>query len=69
MPPVKAAYLISSVGHSLQFISYYHPVDFVRAMLTPPDSIVDWVKQSVPAVGAGWYPQVLLESASLAPSS
>ena len=69
MTPVKTADLISSVGASLQFISYYHPVDFVQAMLTPPDSIVDWVKQSLPAVGAGWYPQVSLESASVAPSS
>ncbi len=30
------------------------------AMLTPADSIVEWVKQTVPSMGAGWCPPGLL---------
>ncbi|MEJ2475347.1 MAG: fumarate hydratase, partial [Desulfobacterales bacterium] len=30
------------------------------AMLTPADSIVDWVKKTVPAMGAGWCPPGIL---------
>lgn len=30
------------------------------AMLTPADSIVDWVTQTVPAMGAGWCPPGML---------
>ena len=30
------------------------------AMLTPADSIVDWVKQTVPLMGAGWCPPGIL---------
>jgi len=30
------------------------------AMLTPADSIVDWVKNTVPAMGAGWCPPGIL---------
>lgn len=32
MTTIKAADLVSSVADSLQFISYYHPIDFVQAM-------------------------------------
>lgn len=32
MTTIKAADIVSSVADSLQFISYYHPVDFVQAM-------------------------------------
>jgi hypothetical protein len=32
MAPIKAEDFITSIADSLQYISYYHPVDFVRAM-------------------------------------
>ncbi len=32
MSIIKTEYFVNSIADSLQFISYYHPVDFVQAM-------------------------------------
>ena len=36
MTVIKQDDLIQSVADALQFISYYHPVDFIQAMHTRP---------------------------------
>jgi fumarate hydratase class I len=32
MPTIKRADLVQSVADALQFISHYHPVDYIRAL-------------------------------------
>src|SRR5258706_13728485 len=32
MPPIKRTDLVQSVADALQFISYYHPADYIRAL-------------------------------------
>jgi len=32
MPPIQQEHFIQSIADAFQFISYYHPVDFIRAM-------------------------------------
>ena len=39
MRTIKKADFIDSIADSLQFISYYHPVDFVKAMLKTTSDI------------------------------
>jgi fumarate hydratase class I len=55
MSTIKQEDLISSVAEALQFISYYHPVDFIRAMRQA------WEKEESPAAKAA-LTQVLVNS-------
>jgi fumarate hydratase, class I len=55
MSVVKQEDLIQSVADALQFISYYHPVDFIRAMRAA------WEKEESPAAKAA-LTQVLVNS-------
>ncbi|MEQ8857514.1 MAG: fumarate hydratase [Pseudomonadales bacterium] len=53
--PIRQQDLIQSVADGLQFISYYHPVDFIRAMREA------WEKEESPAAKAA-LTQVLVNS-------
>jgi len=55
MTVIKQEDLIQSVADALQFISYYHPVDFIRAMREA------WEKEESPAAKAA-LTQVLVNS-------
>jgi fumarate hydratase class I len=55
MATIKQEDLIQSVADALQFISYYHPVDFIRAMREA------WEKEESPAAKAA-LTQVLVNS-------
>ncbi|NND53482.1 MAG: fumarate hydratase, partial [Gammaproteobacteria bacterium] len=55
MSTIKQDDLINSVAEALQFISYYHPVDFIRAMREA------WEKEESPAAKAA-LTQVLVNS-------
>ena len=55
MTLIKQEDLISSVADALQFISYYHPVDFIRAMRGA------WEREEAPAAKAA-LTQVLVNS-------
>jgi len=55
MPAIKQEDLISSVADALQFISYYHPVDFIRGMREA------WEREESPAAKAA-LTQVLVNS-------
>ncbi|MFT5138888.1 MAG: fumarate hydratase class I [Lysobacterales bacterium] len=52
---IKQEHLIQSVADALQFISYYHPVDFIRAMRAA------WEREESPAAKAA-LTQVLVNS-------
>ncbi|MCB1684878.1 MAG: fumarate hydratase, partial [Pseudomonadales bacterium] len=52
---IKQEDLIQSVADALQFISYYHPVDFIRAMRSA------WEREEAPAAKAA-LTQVLVNS-------
>ena len=53
--PIKQDDVIQSVADALQFISYYHPVDFIRAMREA------WEKEESPAAKAA-LTQILVNS-------
>lgn len=55
MTVIKQEHLIQSVADALQFISYYHPVDFIRAMVEA------YEKERSPAAKAALQ-QVLVNS-------
>ncbi len=55
MAMIKTEDVIQSVADALQFISYYHPVDFIRAMREA------WEKEESPAAKAA-LTQVLVNS-------
>jgi len=55
MTVIKQEHLIQSVADALQFISYYHPVDFIRAMRSA------WEREESPAAKAA-LTQVLVNS-------
>ncbi|MEZ5557871.1 MAG: fumarate hydratase [Pseudomonadales bacterium] len=55
MPAIQPEHVIQSVADALQFISYYHPVDFIRAMREA------WEKEESPAARAA-LTQVLVNS-------
>ena len=42
---IKAADLIESVADALQFISYYHPMDYIRALGKAYRDVVVLMKQ------------------------
>jgi fumarate hydratase class I len=49
MTVIKQDDLIQSIADALQFISYYHPTDFIRAMRGA------WEKEESPAAKAAAY--------------
>ena len=55
MATIKQDDVIQSVADALQFISYYHPVDFIRAMREA------WEEEESPAAKAA-LTQVLVNS-------
>ena len=55
MTVIKQDDLIQSIADALQFISYYHPTDFIRAMRGA------WEKEESPAAKAA-LTQVLVNS-------